>query len=132
MNIETATVTVVITDLSTDNVSSIAELPEHLHGWTSDEIAMWAVERDDATFGRAVEIDHNSEMDYFGAYGWSNTMYYRAGGKYQVALTVTYEAPTYRVTFPDGDMREFQSEDMAVAMAGSIDGSVLGIGAMVL
>lgn len=128
----TNTVTVVITDLMTGEVTSVAELPEHLNHWTYDAIAEWAVERDDNTFGRSVDIDHNSEVDYFGANEWSFTMYYRAGGRYQVALTVVTNGPVYSVTFPDGDVREFRTEDMAVSMAGSIDGSVLGVGTMVL
>lgn len=132
MSNETIAVTVVITDLTTDRVTSIAELPEHLHGWGHDFVAQWAVDRDDATFGRTAVIDENSECTYYGTDERSYVMHYRAGARYAVTLGVCYMVPTYRITFPDGDSLEFRTEDMAVTMAGSIEGSILGTGTMVL
>ena len=128
MSNETITVSVVITDLDTTNVTSVAECPEHLWAqWSREDIAQWAIDRDDAAFGRKAVLDESVETDHFGSLGWSYTEYYRAGGRYQVALTVQFERGAFTVTFPSGGKDVYLNEDMAAIAAGTQDGSVLGI-----
>lgn len=133
MSNETITVSVVITDIETMDVTSIAECPEHLWAqWSREDIAQWAVDRDDVAYGRKAVLDETAETDHFGLNGWSYTEYYRAGGRYQVALTVQFERGAFTVTYPDDRERDtYLSEEMAVVAAGMVDGALLGIGTVI-
>lgn len=107
----------VITDLETYTVTSTADVPAHLaKNWTHEDMAQWAVENDDATVGRRAVVEDTEEPDAFGERGESYTLYYRAGARFQVALTVTYWERRFTVKH-HGDTDVFHDEDVAQSFA---------------
>lgn len=105
---------VVITDLETGNVTSTADVPEHLaENWTHEDMANWAVENDDATVGRRAVVEDTEEPDVFGERGESYTLYYRAGARFQVALTVAYHERRFTVKSLSDGTTTFATEAAA-------------------
>lgn len=109
---------VVITDLETYTVTSTADVPAHLaENWTHEDMAQWAVENDDATVGRRAVVEDTEEPDVFGERGESYTLYYRAGARFQVALTVTYWERRFTVKSLGDGTAEFVTEEAAMRWA---------------